>query len=105
VAGTDYLAKGPGEEIHFYYQGSWLRVIAEPIQVGSSWDYFNTSYTWQDAGSVTVAAGTFSDCWTAAQNVRYVAYQTYCRGVGMVRSYSQDLAGNGWDAELVSTSF
>ncbi len=66
------------------------------------WDYFNTSYTWESAGSVTMPAGTFNDCWTARQNVSYTAYQTYCPGVGMVESYSEDLAGNGWTAQLAS---
>jgi hypothetical protein len=47
----------------------------------------------------------YTDCWTAKQNVSYTAYMTYCRGAGMVRSYSQDLTGSGWDAKLVSKSF
>jgi len=54
---------------------------------------------------VTVPAGTFTDCWTAQQQVSYTAYLTYCRGAGLVRSYSQDLGGNGWDAQLASKSF
>jgi hypothetical protein len=30
---------------------------------------------------------------------------TYCRGVGLVRSYSEDLTGAGWDAQLSAKSF
>lgn len=105
VSGTDFIADGDGDEVLFNYSGDWLRLIAEPIQAGYSWPYFNTSYTWESAGSVTVPAGTFDDCWTARQDVTYTAYQTYCRGVGLVESYSQDLAGNGWNARLQSKSF
>jgi len=61
--------------------------------------------TWHRETSVTVPAGTFTDCWTANQQVSYAAYLTYCRGAGLVRSYSKDLAGDGWDAQLSSKSF
>jgi hypothetical protein len=39
------------------------------------------------------------------QNVSYTAYNTYCRGVGLVRSYSEDLNGAGWDAVLAAKNF
>ncbi|MDB4968392.1 MAG: hypothetical protein JWN44_4081 [Myxococcales bacterium] len=105
AAGTyDYSEPG-GDAVDFYYNATWAPIIDLPLQEAHSWTYFNTSYTWHRESSITVPAGTFSDCWTANQNVSYTAYLTYCRGAGLVRSYSQDLAGNGWNAELASKSF
>jgi hypothetical protein len=105
VAGPyDYSQPG-GDEVDFYYNSTWAPIIDLPLQEGHSWTYFNASYTWHRETSITVPAGTFTDCWTANQNVTYTAYLTYCRGAGLVHSYSQDLAGNGWDAQLASKSF
>jgi hypothetical protein len=100
AAGTSFLSPGEGDEVFLNYDSTWLPMIALPLQDGFSWDYFNTSFTWEDAGSVTVPAGTFDDCWTARQNVSYDAFLTYCRGIGMVQSHSSDLNGQGWDAQL-----
>jgi hypothetical protein len=100
----DYSQPG-GDEVDFYYNATWAPIIDLPLMEGHSWSYFNSSYTWHRETSVTVPAGTFTDCWTANQNVSYTAYLIYCRGAGLVRSYSQDLAGNGWDAQLASKSF
>jgi hypothetical protein len=100
VAGTNSYAAGSGDEVDFYYNGGWL-VLVDPMLVdGHTWSYFNTSYRWKRETTVVVPAGTYSDCWTAVQNVSYTAYLTYCRGVGLVRSYSSDLNGAGWDAQL-----
>jgi hypothetical protein len=38
------------------------------------------------------------------QDVSYTAYLTYCRGVGLVESYSEDLNHAGWDAKLTAHS-
>ena len=104
IAGTnDYAING--DEVDLYYGGTWLIVLDGVVQDGHTWSYANSSFTWKKEGSVNVPAGTFSDCWTAKQNVSYTAFTTYCRGVGIVRSYSMDLAGNGWDARLKSKSF
>ena len=94
----DY-APGSGDEIDFYYQGSWLTLVDPMLVEGHSWPYFNTSYHWQK----TTVSG-YDDCWKAVQDVSYTAYLTYCRGVGLVESYSQDLGGNGWDATLTAHS-
>ena len=105
VSGTyDYSLPG-GDEVDFYYNATWAPIIDLPLQEGHSWTYFNSSYTWHRETSVTVPAGTFDDCWTANQDVSYTAYLTYCRGAGLVHSYSQDLGGNGWDAQLAGKSF
>ena len=94
-----------GDQVDADYQGTWLHVTDVPVQAGHSWTYFNTSYTWEAVATITVPAGTFTGCWRAHQNVTYTAYQIYCRGVGVVESYSQDLAGNGWDAKLTAKNF
>jgi hypothetical protein len=104
VTGTyDYAVNGDNE-VDFYYQGSWLTLVDPNLTEGHMWPYFNTSYHWHRETSVTVPAGTYDDCWTAEQDVSYTAYLTYCRGVGLVRSYSSDLTGSGWDAKLASSS-
>ena len=105
VASTyDYAPKMPGitDEIDFYYSGMWLTLVDPALTEGHMWPYFNTSYHWHRESSFTVPAGTYDDCWTAVQDVSYTASLTYCRGVGLVHSYSSDLAGSGWDAKLAS---
>lgn len=104
ISGNTYVA-AEGERVLAYYNTTWMPFIDTPIEDGHTWSYFNTSYTWKAEGTITVPAGAFTGCWTAKQNVTYTAYQTYCRGVGLVRSYSSDLAGNGWDAKLQGKSF
>lgn len=100
AAGTFDYAAGTGDEIDFYYQTQWLTLVSTPLAEGHQWPYFNTSYHWHREASVTVPAGTYDDCWTAVQDVSYTASLTYCRGIGLVRSYSEDLNHSGWDAKL-----
>lgn len=99
ISGTYDYAPGTGDEVDFNYNASWGVLIDGNLTEGHSWPYFNTSYHWERA---TVAG--HDDCWKAVQDVSYTAYLTYCRGVGLVESYSQDLGGNGWDAVLTSHS-
>ena len=81
-------------------------VLDSMVQEGHGWTEIpNISFTWHREASVVVPAGTFSDCWTARQDVTYTAFSTYCRGIGPVRVYSQDLRGNGFDAQLSAKSF
>ncbi len=105
VSATYDYAAGANDEIDFYYSGSWLTLVDPTLSEGHMWPYFNTSYHWHRETSVTVPAGTYSDCWTAVQDVSYTASLTYCRGVGLVRSYSSDLNGSGWDAKLAAFNF
>ncbi|HSN26841.1 MAG TPA: hypothetical protein VLT45_11160 [Kofleriaceae bacterium] len=95
VTGAYDYAAGSGDEVDFNYNGTWGTLIDGNLTEGHSWPYFNTSYHWER----TTVAG-HSDCWKAVQDVTYTAYLTYCRGAGLVESYSMDLAGNGWDAKL-----
>jgi len=104
VSATYSYAVNGDNEVDFDYQGTWLTLVDPNLTEGHMWPYFNTSYHWHRETSVTVPAGTYNDCWTAEQDVSYTAYLTYCRGVGLVRSYSSDLNGSGWDAKLASSS-
>jgi hypothetical protein len=107
AAGTSELSapRDSTDEVDVDYAGAWLTLVDPKLSDGETWSFYNSSYTWHRETSITVPAGTFTDCWTAKQNVSYTAYMTYCRGAGMVRSYSADLTGAGWDAQLVTKSF
>ena len=73
-----------GDEVDVYAAGSWL-VLVDPMLVeGHSWIYYTTTFTWHRETSVTVPAGTFTDCWTAVPDVAGYPMNTYCRGVGPV---------------------
>jgi hypothetical protein len=104
VSATYDYAPGSDDEVDFYYQTSWLTLVDPTLTEGHMWPYFNTSYHWHRETSITVPAGTYTDCWTAVQDVSYSASLTYCRGVGLVRSYSSDLNNSGWDAKLSSVT-
>jgi hypothetical protein len=105
AAGTSVLAV-EGDVADLLYQSDWIRVLDVPVEEGHTWTSTGPiEYVWRDAGTVTVPAGTFSDCWTREQIVAYTAYTTFCRGVGAVRHVSMDLSGSGWDAVLIATDF
>jgi len=95
LTGTLDYAEGSGDEVDTNYNGAWAPIIDGNLTEGHQWSYFNTSYHWER----TTFPG-HDDCWKAVQNVSYTAYLTYCRGVGLVESYSMDLNGAGWDAKL-----
>jgi hypothetical protein len=94
-----------GDVVNVDYQGAWILALDAPVAEGHVWSNGASTFTWHSAGNVTVAAGTFHDCWTATQNVAYDAYTIFCRGVGPVRWYTKDLGGNGFDAQLKSKNF
>ena len=68
-------------------------MLDTPVEDGYSWDTLwasdTYSYTWREAGAVTVPAGTFSDCWDRVDQATD-EYYTYCRGVGRVSSVNAD---------------
>jgi hypothetical protein len=103
-AGSSYYAVD-GDVVQVDYQGTWLLALDAPVEEGHTWSNGSSTFTWHSKSSVTVPAGTFSDCWSATQNVAYEAYTIFCRGVGPVRWYSKDLDGNGFDAQLTAKSF
>jgi len=94
-----------GDEVELYYSNQWVLALDAPVAEGHTWSNGVGTYTWHSAGSVTVPAGTFHDCWSATENVAYTAYTIFCRGVGPVRWYTKDLAGKGLDAQLRAKNF
>jgi hypothetical protein len=94
-----------GDLVQVAVSGAWLTALATPVQEGQTWSEGSESFTWHSAGTVTVPAGTFDDCWSATQNVAYSAYAIFCRGVGPVRWYTKDAQGDGYDAELTAKNF
>jgi hypothetical protein len=94
-----------GDRVELDYKGQWVLVLDTPVQEGTTWSNGAGSFTWHDAGTVTVPAGTFSACWKASENAGYTAYTVFCRGIGAVHWYRKDDQGNGFDAQLVTKNF
>jgi hypothetical protein len=102
------VLRSEGDLVEFNQGSGWKTLLAPPVQDGASWACFDAGQcTWKSAGTVTVPAGTFSECWTVTVDLggADVRERTYCRGVGHVTSHYKALDGNGYDAKLVSTSF
>ncbi len=91
-----------GDVVDLYYK-AWLRVVDAPVKAGHSWSNGAATVTWRDEGKVTTAAGTFEDCFRA--EVSASSFTVFCRGVGPVRWYVKDAAGNGYEAKLVAKGF
>lgn len=72
-AGAAYYAVS-GDLVQLYAQGTWITALGTPVQEGQSWSEGSLMVTWHSAGTVTVPAGTFQDCWSATEDVGYVAY-------------------------------
>jgi hypothetical protein len=92
-----------GDVVDLDYNG-WIRVVDAPVRDGHSWRSGATTITWRDAGRVTVPAGTFDRCFRAEASVGYPSYTVFCRGIGPVKWYVKDLAGNGYEADLTEFS-
>jgi hypothetical protein len=87
---NEWYAPGPGNEVDVDVLGTWLTLIDPMIEDGHSWSYGGyTTLTWKDAGTVTVPAGAFTDCWTAVPSSATYPASTYCRGVGPVHVSSE----------------
>ena len=93
-----------GDVVEIFYK-KWLRVVDAPVSEGHTWSNGVTSVTWHALGTVTVPAGTFTDCFKADQAAGYASYTVFCRGIGPVQWYTKDLAGNGYEAKLVAKNF
>jgi hypothetical protein len=72
-----------------------------PVEEGHSWQYSGSvKFVWRDSGSVTVPAGTFTDCWRREEIANLNRYVIYCRGVGQVRHVFPD-----YEADLTAKNF
>lgn len=94
-----------GDRVHSYFLDEWILSLDAPVQAGHQWTDGYRDYRWESKGTVTVPAGTFSDCWSATTIAAFESYILLCRGVGPVRWHYDDGFGNGYDAVLVSKNF
>jgi hypothetical protein len=78
----------PGGDEVDAFANAWLVLVDPILEDGHSWSYSSITYTWRREGTVTVPAGTYSDCWTAVASASSFPTNTYCRGVGPVHSVS-----------------
>ena len=94
--------------------GQWLPLTKGPVQDGASWTYSYSGTrveTWHQAGRITVAAGSFQDCWridyTVAETSQPgdVNYSILCRGVGSVLSEMSLSTGFSDHYELMAKNF
>lgn len=89
-----------GEIVEAEFAGTWWRIIDTPIADGHEWQEFRTTAVWTKIDSITVSAGTFTDCWRKSRKVTYTDWTEFCSGVGIVRSHMVDLGGGYIDLEL-----
>jgi hypothetical protein len=95
-----------GDEVDYDYQGAWTVSVDPTLVDGHSWPgAAGITLTWHRvAGSVSVPAGTFGDCWKRQSSQTSNSYDVFCRGVGIVISHF-DLNGNGSEWKLTSKNF
>ena len=102
------FSRTEGDTLYSYDEssGAWQALLVGPMEDGHTWtttiDEKTYELAWRSAGSITVPAGTFSDCWDLLVNSDDTSYSSYCRGVGHVRVHWEHASH---DLELVSTSF
>lgn len=93
-----------GDKVEQYYLGAWTTLLDTPVQAGHTWKAFGFTWTWVDAGTVTVPAGTFTKCFTRKQSPGNYNV-TFCRGAGPVIWQYDDGFGNGYEAKLTAKNF
>jgi hypothetical protein len=68
--------------------GAWYRFMVLPPEKGATFvagGASGASFRWDPVATITVPAGTYTDCWRRSQ-VGYDVAEVYCPGVGMVSS-------------------
>lgn len=102
-----YWYANDGDTVSVYSGSDWVVGLDAPVQEGHSWSAFEgRTFAWYSAGSLTLPAGSFSDCWEARETGSDVEeYSIFlCRGVGPVHWHYR-YAGNGYDAVLHAKNF
>ncbi len=96
-----------GDVVYAYDGEAWLLALDAPVQDGHTWSDGLETFVWKDVGSITVPAGTFSNCFEADVQDEATYYAvTFCRGAGPVKWHYRDTSGeNGYDAVLHSKNF
>ena len=102
-----YWYAADGDTVSVYSGSDWIVGLDSPVQEGHSWvsDQGRT-FQWYSAGSLTLPAGTFTDCWEARETGSATEeYSIYlCRGVGPVHWHYR-YSGDGYDAVLHAKNF
>jgi hypothetical protein len=94
-----------GDRVFTWVAMTWVLSLDAPVAAGHTWSDGLDSFTWQAVPTVTVPAGTYTNCWSAVEQVSYPTYTVFCRGVGPVQWHYEDGHGNGYEAVLRSKSF
>lgn len=84
AGGPTFLSVSDGQ-IDQVAGDEWRPQLAAPVEDGAAWQFApNVTLRYRRAGTITVPAGTFDDCW---ERIRDGAAQvvTYCKDVGLVR--------------------
>jgi hypothetical protein len=82
---ADSLLQQFGEE--------WLKAMTSPIEDGASWTFApGTTITWHTVPSITVPAGTFTNCVNRTVSDTSTSEATFCPGVGQVKRVSDSFA-------------
>jgi hypothetical protein len=102
-----YWYSADGDRVSVYSGTDWVVGLDSPVQEGHSWvSDEGRTFAWYSAGSLTLPAGTFSDCWeareTGSASEEYSIY--LCRGVGPVHWHYR-YGSDGYDAVLHSKNF
>ncbi len=101
-SGTSRVAYSmDGDQVSYWNGSDWDTYIEAPLTDGKKFLSGNQAFVWYQRSSVTVPAGTFSDCWTKRHD-KTDSNETFCRGVGLVSAYQVDIYNNGWKAVLDS---
>lgn len=75
------------------FGAEWLKVMTSPIEDGASWTFApGTTITWHTVPSITVPAGTFTNCVKRTVSDTSTSEATFCPGVGQVRRVSDSFA-------------
>lgn len=94
-----------GDRVYSRIAGAWRISLDSPVTQGHTWTDGFLNYKWESKGTVTTAAGTFKDCWSATTVASYSSYILLCRGVGPVKWLYNDGFGNGYEATLTAKNF
>jgi hypothetical protein len=94
-----------GDRVFTWVAMTWVLTLDAPVAAGHTWSDGLDSFTWEAVPTVTVPAGTYTNCWRAVEQVTYPTYTAFCRGVGPVQWHYEDGHGNGYEAVLRSTNF
>jgi hypothetical protein len=94
-----------GDRVFTWVAMTWVLSLDAPVAAAHTWSVGVESFTWQAVPTVTVPAGTYTNCWSAVEQVSYPTYTVFCRGVGPVQWHYEDGHGNGYEAVLTSKSF